>query len=69
MQQVVKRDGKIVDFNSEKITNAIQKAASTTNEFSAQTARQLTRQVIDITRKMVEKKQGNFRAPLMKIPI
>lgn len=63
MQQVVKRDGKIVDFNSEKITNAIQKAASTTNEFSAQTARQLTRQVIDITRKMVEKKQGNFRAP------
>ncbi len=63
MQQVVKRDGKIVDFNSEKITNAIQRAASTTNEFSAQTARQLTRQVIDITRKMVEKKQGNFRAP------
>ena len=63
MQQVVKRDGKIVDFNSEKITNAIQKAASTTNEFSAQTARQLTRQVIDITRKMLEKKQGNFRAP------
>ncbi len=63
MQQVVKRDGKIVDFNSEKITNAIQKAASTTNEFSVQTARQLTRQVIDITRKMVEKKQGNFRAP------
>ena len=63
MQQVVKRDGKIVDFNSEKITNAIQKAASTTNEFNAQTARQLTRQVIDITRKMVEKKQGNFRAP------
>lgn len=63
MQQVVKRDGKIVDFNSEKITNAIQKAAETTNEFNAQTARQLTRQVIDITRKMVEKKQGNFRAP------
>lgn len=63
MQQVVKRDGKIVDFNSEKITNAIQKAASTTNEFNAKTARQLTRQVIDITRKMVEKKQGNFRAP------
>lgn len=63
MQQVVKRDGKIVDFNSEKITNAIQKAASTTNEFNTQTARQLTRQVIDITRKMVEKKQGNFRAP------
>ncbi|MCD8025199.1 MAG: ribonucleoside triphosphate reductase [Candidatus Gastranaerophilales bacterium] len=63
MQQVVKRDGKIVDFNSEKITNAIQKAANTTNEFNAQTARQLTRQVIDITRKMVEKKQGNLRAP------
>ena len=63
MQQVVKRDGKIVDFNSEKITKAIQKAASTTNEFSEKTARQLTRQVIDITRKMVEKKQGNFRAP------
>lgn len=63
MQQVVKRDGKVVDFNSEKITNAIQKAAETTNEFNAQTARQLTRQVIDITRKMVEKKQGNFRAP------
>ena len=52
MQQVVKRDGKIVDFNSEKITSAIQKAAQTTNEFNAQTARQLTRQVIDITRKI-----------------
>lgn len=63
MQQVVKRDGKIVDFNSEKITNAIQKAAETTNEFNAHTARQLTRQVIDITRKMVEQKQGNLRAP------
>lgn len=63
MQQVVKRDGKIVDFNSEKITSAIQKAAQSTNEFNAQTARQLTRQVIDITKKMVEKKQGNLRAP------
>ncbi len=63
MQQVVKRDGKIVDFNSEKITNAIQKAAETTNEFNVHTARQLTRQVIDITRKMVEQKQGNLRAP------
>ncbi len=63
MQQVVKRDGKIVDFNSEKITSAIQKAAESTNEFNVQTARQLTRQVIDITKKMVEKKQGNLRAP------
>ncbi len=63
MQQVIKRDGQIVDFNSEKITSAIQKAAVTTNEFNIHTARRLTRQVIDITRKMVEKKQGNLRAP------
>ena len=33
MEKILKRDGKIVEFNSEKITSAIQKAAETTNEF------------------------------------
>ncbi len=39
MEKVVKRDGKIVEFNSEKITNAIEKAAQVTKEFDKSTAK------------------------------
>ena len=59
MEKILKRDGKIVEFNSEKITSAIQKAAETTNEFDIQTARKLTRQVLEITKKLVEEMDKN----------
>lgn len=63
MEKILKRDGKIVEFNSEKITSAIQKAAETTNEFNIQTARKLTRQVLEITKKLVEEKKDQLRIP------
>ena len=63
MEKILKRDGKIVEFNSEKITSAIQKAAETTNEFDIQTARKLTRQVLEITKKLVEEKKDQLRIP------
>ena len=63
MEKILKRDGKIVEFNSEKITSAIQKAAETTNEFDIQTAKKLTRQVLEITKKLVEEKKDKLRIP------
>lgn len=61
MDKVVKRDGKIVEFNSERITNAIEKAANVTKEFDKNTAKNLTEKVIELTQKLVEKKSENLR--------
>ncbi len=63
MEKILKRDGKLEEFNSEKITSAIQKAAETTQEFDIQTARKLTRQVLEITKKLVEEKKDELRIP------
>lgn len=62
MDKVVKRDGKIVDFNSEKITNAIEKAANVTKEFDKNTAKNLTDKVIELTQQLVERKSKNIKA-------
>lgn len=62
MKSVVKRDGKLVEFNSEKITNAIEKAASVTKEFDRSTAKNLTEKVIELTQQLVEKKSENLKA-------
>lgn len=61
MEKVVKRDGKIVEFNSEKITNAIVKAASVTKEFDANTAKSLTEKVVELTQSLIEKKSENLK--------
>ena len=53
---VLKRDGRVVSFNPEKITNAIAKAGQATNEFSLSTAQQLTEEVLS-------------RLPLQETPI
>ena len=45
-KKIVKRDGKIVNFNSEKITEAIAKAGLATGEFKADRAKQLTEKVL-----------------------
>lgn len=62
MDKVVKRDGKIVDFNSEKITNAIEKAAQVTKEFDKNTAKSLTQKVVELTQELVERKNKNIKA-------
>lgn len=62
MEKVVKRDGKIVDFNSDKITNAIAKAAQVTKEFDSNTAMSLTEKVVELTRHLISKKSENLKA-------
>lgn len=62
MEKVVKRDGKIVEFNSEKITNAIEKAAQVTKEFDKNTAKSLTEKVVELTQELVERKRENLKA-------
>lgn len=65
-QKVIKRDGEIVDFNSEKITDAIQKASEVTKEIDAFTARRLTKNVIKIVNDFVKEKQSNLEAPTIE---
>lgn len=62
VENVVKRDGKIVSFNSEKITNAIEKAAQVTKEFDKKTAKSLTEKVIQHTQDLINKKKENLKA-------
>lgn len=62
MDKVVKRDGKIVEFNSEKITNAIEKAAKVTKEFDSSVAKNLTEKVVELTQELVAKKRENLKA-------
>lgn len=62
MEKVVKRDGKIVEFNSEKITNAIEKAANATKEFDRNTAQNLAEKVVELTQELVERKRENLKA-------
>lgn len=63
MDKVIKRDGKIVEFNSEKITNAISKAAQATKEFDTNVAKSLTEKVIELTQDLIKKKKENLKAP------
>ena len=65
-QKVIKRDGKIVDFDSAKITNAICKASNVTKEIDPQTARQLTKNVIKIVNDFVKEKKSNLEAPTIE---
>lgn len=65
-QKVIKRDGEIVDFNSEKIADAIQKASGATKEIDAFTARRLTKNVIKIVNDFVKEKQSNLEAPTIE---
>ena len=65
-QKVIKRDGQIVDFDSEKITNAICKASNITKEIDQFTARRLTKNVIKIVNDFVKEKQSNMSAPTIE---
>jgi len=48
--QIRKRDGRIADFDSSKITRAIQKAGEATDEFNEKEARKMTMKVISMAR-------------------
>lgn len=65
-QKVIKRDGQIVEFDSEKITNAICKASNITKEIDQFTARRLTKNVIKIVNDFVKEKQSNLEAPTVE---
>ena len=45
-KKIVKRDGKIVDFDPEKITEAIAKAGLSTEEFKRDRAKQLAEKAV-----------------------
>jgi ribonucleoside-triphosphate reductase len=62
MDKVVKRDGKLVEFNSEKITNAIEKAGIATKEFDKNTAKTLTQKVMQLAQEMMKGKKQNLKA-------
>jgi hypothetical protein len=50
---IIKRDGKRVRFNSEKITNAIAKAGAATGEFDYSVARMLTLKVLSLAEEVI----------------
>ena len=57
--KIKKRDGRLVKFNAEKITNAIAKAGTATGEFDAQEARKLTIKVLNLAEKLFDSKVLN----------
>ncbi|MGV8059679.1 MAG: ribonucleoside triphosphate reductase [Smithellaceae bacterium] len=57
--KIKKRDGRLVKFNAEKITNAIAKAGAATGEFDLQEARKLTIKVLNLTEKLFDSKVLN----------
>ncbi len=52
-EKIVKRDGRIVDFNSEKITQAILKAGRATGEFDIEVAKKLTVRVLNLAYQLI----------------
>ncbi len=51
-EQIKKRDGRIVEFDSSKITGAIAKAGQATGEFSEREARKMTLRVLTLAHEM-----------------
>jgi len=55
-EKIKKRDGRLVKFNAEKITNAIAKAGGATEEFDGITAKKLTIKVLNLAEKLFDNK-------------
>ncbi|MCM8833462.1 MAG: ATP cone domain-containing protein, partial [Candidatus Omnitrophica bacterium] len=55
-KEIIKRDGRIVDFDSSKITNAIFKAGHATGEFGMDIAKKLTIKVLDLATEIIKNK-------------
>ncbi len=56
MEKIIKRDGKLEEFNADKITNALEKAGTATKEFDQTTAKSLTQKVIELATQMLTNK-------------
>jgi anaerobic ribonucleoside-triphosphate reductase len=54
--KIKKRDGRLVKFNAEKITNAINKAGMATGEFDLADAKKLTIRVLNLAEKLFDNK-------------
>jgi len=54
--KIKKRDGRLVKFNAEKITNAVAKAGVATGEFDVAAARKLTIKVLNLAEKLFDGK-------------
>jgi len=54
--EIKKRDGRLVQFNAEKITAAIAKAGAATSEFDYKVARKLTIKVLSLAEKLFDSK-------------
>jgi len=52
--QIKKRDGRLVKFNAEKITNALAKAGAVTGEFDYQTAKKLTIRALNLAEEVFD---------------
>ena len=52
-EKIRKRDGKIVQFDAEKITNAIAKAGTATGEFDGKIAQKLTLKVLNLAQQAI----------------
>ncbi len=50
---IIKRDGRVVEFNPSKITDAIAKAGKATGEFDYETAKRLTIRVLDLAYRLI----------------
>jgi ribonucleoside-diphosphate reductase alpha chain len=57
ISKIVKRDGRVVDFNPEKITNAIWKAMLAVGEKDRKTAEKLSKKVVEKLEKTLKKSQ------------
>jgi len=55
-EKIKKRDGRLVDFNVDKITNAIGKAGAATEEFDRPLAKRLTLKVMSLAEKVFDGK-------------
>lgn len=55
-KKIKKRDGRIVEFDSQKITNAIAKAGKATGEFDDKVARKLMLKVLNLTQETIRHK-------------
>lgn len=49
-EKIKKRDGRVAEFDSSKITNAIQKAGEATGEFNGRDAKKMTMKVVGLAR-------------------
>ena len=66
MNRIVKRDGSIVTFDSQKIEQAILKAAKVTKEFTEAEVSKVTNKVILMAQEIANKKESNLKAPTVE---